>query len=187
MIQYDKDAQGNVTPKGVVWERTAGEYGTKLKTLIESYGPLSDCIFKIKRNGKAGDMGTTYEIMYAPPAIYRPDLYPKVPEIFANYSACGTVVIDRPYEDIVQFVATGSFPEKPQSDNNSAANAAPVMNQATPTQYRTNLDDVIDDSPIGPASNNTVPSGANAAPNNMPWNTNTTNAPSGMNRPTRYY
>lgn len=183
MIQYDKDAQGNVTPKGVVWERTAGEYGTKLKTLIESYGPLSDCIFKIKRNGKAGDMGTTYEIMYAPPTIYRPDLYPKVPEIFANYSACGTVVIDRPYEDIVQFVATGAFPEKPQANNTTAQSAASVAQQAPPVQYRTNLDAVIDDTPnVPPASNS-----GTAAPNNVPWNTAPTNAPGGMSRPTRYY
>lgn len=145
MIQYEKDAQGQVTAKPVVWERAAGDYGVKLKTLIEEYGPLSDVVFKIRRNGKAGDMNTTYEILFGNPSIYRPDLYPKKPELFEGYSACGTIVIDRDYNDIAQFVATGSFPQAPS--NNQAT--APVN---TAQAARAAIDVVVDDAPPAPAA-----------------------------------
>lgn len=137
MIQYEKDAQGQIISKPVVWERSAGEYGTKLKNMIAEYGPLSDCIFKVKRNGRAGDMGTTYELMFGNPSIYRADLYPKKPELFDGYSACGTVVIDKDFSALSQFASTGRFPE---SGSTSAV--------ATPAP--TNLDVVVDDSVSAP-------------------------------------
>ena len=50
MIEYVKNPDNQVIAKPVVWERSAYQYGNKLKTMIEEYGPLSDCIFRIKRN-----------------------------------------------------------------------------------------------------------------------------------------
>ena len=63
MIQYIKDPSTNqITAKPVVWERAANEYAIKFRTLIDEYGPLSNCVFKIRRNGQAQPMDTTYEI-----------------------------------------------------------------------------------------------------------------------------
>lgn len=173
MIQYS-NVDGQITAKPVVWERSAGEYGTKLKTLLEEYGPLSDSVFKIRRNGKKGDMSTTYEIMYGNPNIYRADLYVKKPELFDNYNALGTVVLDKSYDEISQFVATGTFPEVAKQVTSNNTQQVPPTN----TNYAN----------TAPANNYVAPAPvAEAAPQpaqRMPWEAPSNNAPS---RPTRYY
>lgn len=187
MIQYIQDpATGKITPTPVVWDRAAGEYATKFKTLIEEYGPLSDQIFKIKRNGKAGDMSTTYEILFGSPNMYPENLYPKTVEAFNNYSALGRIVLDKNYSDINTFLATGTFP---QAANTAAQNSA---NTAMPQQtyVGTNLDAIVDDTPSNAYANaastsyapnpTTVPGTGQA----MPWQGNTTAA---VNRPVRRY
>ena len=81
MIHYVTDTQtGAIVPVPVVWDRAATEYANKFKTLIEEYGPLSNLIFKIKRNGKAGDMSTTYEILMGNQTMYPIEQYPKIAE-----------------------------------------------------------------------------------------------------------
>lgn len=126
MIQYDKDPQtGAIIATPVVWERSAREYATKLKTLIDEYGPLSQSVFKIRRNGKKGTMDTTYEILYGNPNIYRPDIYPADRGDLEGYTALGKVVMDKDYNELAQFVATGSFPQRQQT-NESVAPAAAI-------------------------------------------------------------
>lgn len=193
MIQYVKDdATGKITPTPVVWDRTAGEYATKFKTLIEEYGPLSNQIFKIKRNGKAGDMSTTYEILFGSPNMYPEELYPKTVEAFSNYTALGRIVLDKNYNEINTFLATGNFP---QATNNTTNVAQPQQ-----SYVGTNLDAVVDDTPVPNYNNNAYPTTAtgyavepsiNTAPNTnigtgaqMPWQGNST---AGVNRPIRRY
>lgn len=125
MIQYEKDPQtGAVVATPVVWERAAREYATKLKTLIDEYGPLSQCVFKIRRNGKKGTMDTTYEILYGNPNIYRPDIYVADKGALEGYTALGKVVLDKDYNELTQFIATGNFPQRQQPNNNVAPAAA---------------------------------------------------------------
>lgn len=119
MIQYEKDQAGNITATPVVWERAAKEYATKLTTLMQEYGPLSDNVFKIRRNGKKGDMGTTYEILYGNPNIYRPDIYPKDTTPFEGYTALGKIVFDKTFEEINEYLATGNFPQRPRQEASS--------------------------------------------------------------------
>lgn len=188
MLQYTKDENGQVVVKPVVWERAAGEYATKFKTLIDEYGPLSDSIFKIRRNGKAGDMSTTYEILYGNPSIYRADLYPKDVNAFAGYSALGKIVMDRTFEEIAEFLATGNFPMRQRGNT--------TVNEAVPTAVEV---------PYVP----TVPTTGTAVPNNggyvpttttpvpsvvpgsgvptTPPNTYGAPATAPTSRPTRYY
>ena len=114
MIQYDKttDATGNViiTPKAAVWERSTA-YAKTLKSYLDNYGPLSDIICKVIRHGKAGDMQTTYEIVpNLNKNIYRDDVYVKDVNIFGGFHAFGTIVMDRTYDEIMQFQMTGQFP-----------------------------------------------------------------------------
>ena len=120
LIQYDKDETGKVIPTAKIWERSLS-YATQLATLINEYGPLSECLFKIKRNGAAGSTDTTYSIMYASPQVYRPELYPNVPNIFEGYKTVGTIVMDKNYEELVQFMNTGKFPEVVKTEPESAS------------------------------------------------------------------
>lgn len=134
MLQYGKDDQGNVTVKPVVWDRSAKQMSQKLVTMLEEYGPLSDCVFKVRRSGKAGDKDTTYEIMFANPAVYRPDLYPKNDTAFANYNTMGSKVLEKTFDELSEFVATGSFPSRGGNRNNNTNQAptAPSANYHTP-------------------------------------------------------
>ena len=144
MIQYDKatDSNGNVviTPKAMVWERSTA-YAKTLKSYLDNYGPLSDIICKVIRHGKAGDMQTTYEIVpNLNKNIYRDDVYVKDVNIFGNFNAFGTIVMDRTYDEILQFQMTGQFPQRAKADvaNSSASNNttqydAPPVVGSTPT------------------------------------------------------
>ena len=138
MIQYDKttDAAGNVviTPKAMIWERST-QYAKTLKSYLDNYGPLSDIICKIIRHGKAGDMQTTYEIVpNLNKTIYRDEVYVKDVNIFGDFTAFGTIVMDRTYDEIMQFQMTGQFPQRAKKENNSEEPVAtiPPMN-STPT------------------------------------------------------
>lgn len=169
MIQYVTNAPGQIEAKPVVWERSIG-YATKLKNDIDEYGPLSNCIFKIRRNGKAGDMQTTYDMRLGNPSMYNEANYPKIEDAFKGYSACGTIVLDKTFDEISAFLVNGSFPESKSSNNNPAKPSS--------------LDMVEDTVP-----NTTTPRNSWNGPTSGGY---TSNGTSGMtseapNRPTRYY
>ncbi len=167
MIQYVTNAQGQIEAKPVVWERSIS-YATKLKNDINEYGPLSNCIFKIKRNGKAGDMQTTYDMRLGNPSMYNEANYPKLADAFNGYSACGTIVLDKNFDEISTFMATGSFPEVKKADNTAPTNeVAPntyAPNTATPREAWS-----------APTTGGYTPNGTSAMPADAP------------SRPTRYY
>ena len=119
LIQYVTDpATGVVTPKAMIWER-ATNYAKTLKTYLDNYGPLSDVICKVVRHGKAGDMSTTYEIVpNLSKAVYRDDVYVKDTNIFGDFAADGTFVMNKTAPEMSEFLATGSFPQKPTVSNN---------------------------------------------------------------------
>lgn len=117
MIQYEKDESGKVVPQFVVWERSLG-YARVVKNLIDEYGPLKDMIFTITRDGEAGDLKTKYNILFANPKLY-PDsefiLDPSICKDAESFSPLGTIVSNKSYEDIDEYVKTGEFPEKKSS------------------------------------------------------------------------
>ena len=161
MIQYVTNEQGQIEAKPVVWERSIG-YATKLKNDIDEYGPLSNCIFKIRRNGKAGDMQTTYDMKLGNPAMYNEANYPKLVDAFKDYTACGTIVLDKTYDEIVAFLSNGSFPDNkntsaPSQDYNTSS--APTTSTYAPTETTAR----------------------------MPWDASENNTTSAPARPTRYY
>ena len=139
LLCYTRDENGNIVAHPQIWERT-GSYAVTLKNLIDNYGPLSDYLFKIKRNGKPGDTGTTYDIMYANPKVYVPELYPKDTSAFVNYSALGYPVLNKKYEELEAYLATGDFPMKPKVTNPQTAKTN-TSSQATYT------------APVSPANN----------------------------------
>lgn len=128
MIEYVRQDDGSFVPTPVVWERTAREYAIKLGTLINEYGPLSDLIFKIRRNGQAGDMHTTYEIMYVDQNKYNENVFNKVEGAFDNYSVLGTIVLDKNAQEIEQFIQTGNFPGYGENKNLDVTPTNPPAN-----------------------------------------------------------
>ena len=218
MIQYDKSADnaGNtvVTPKAMVWERSTA-YAKTLKSYLDNYGPLDDIICKIIRHGKAGDMQTTYEIVpNLNKNIYRDEIYVKDENIFGDFNAFGTIVMDRTYDEIMQFQMTGQFPvrEKKQEAQTEApaqnyAPQAPMNQGFVPPQYNQTAAPPFENyvAPSGEPVQQTVTAPqftsaapqqpVNPAPNTwgqptprtaMPWDNNTQQQAGGFERPRRY-
>lgn len=137
LIQYVKDENGNVVPQAKIWERSAS-YAVTIKNLIDEYGPLSDCIFKIRRSGEAGSMNTTYSIMFGNPQVYRPEFYPKDESLFKDYSVVGSAVMDKTFEELAEFIATGEFPARQNNNSQPTNTSYPEMspqNPAPPASY----------------------------------------------------
>lgn len=116
MVTYTADENGKISATPVIWERTMN-YARKIATLLNDYGPLSDYVFKITRNGAAGSRDTTYDINLANPNVYTSSAYPKVEDAFKDYEVCGTSLMSRNYEDMTTYVNTGNFPAKQTSSN----------------------------------------------------------------------
>lgn len=186
MIQYVKDEQGQIVPKPVIWDRAALQMSKKLVSMIQEYGPLSDCVFKIRRSGAAGSMDTTYEIMFANPTIYKPELYPVLSDAFANYNVVGGAVMNKSAADLEVFLSTGSFPNvNPQQNNNQAAPA--TYNEAPPTNTPAYNAPAQQYSAPAQPQNYGAPTGYQA-PNPSTHNTQMPNMNNGApGRPNRYY
>ena len=185
LIQYNRVTDPNtgvqsIVPQAMIWERSTA-YAKTLKSYLDNYGPLSDIICKIIRHGKAGDMQTTYEIVpNLSKTVFPDEVYVKDPSIFGTFEAFGTIVMDRTYDEMAHFVATGEFPAKPAAQQTNAPAAAP---EVTPRTY---------DAPqAAPAATPTyaAPQAAPTAPNfgaqpapAQNWN----NPAGGFDRPRRY-
>ena len=126
LIEYVRDDQGQIQALPRVFERPAS-YANTLKQLLDEYGPLSDNIFKIKRSGAPKSRDTRYNIMYASPAVYRPDLYPKKPELFEGYKAVGNAVVDKTADELMDLCYTNGF----------IKSADPDMEPIVDMQYKT--------------------------------------------------
>ena len=109
---HGDDGQIQVIPK--VWERPA-TFANTLKNYCDEYGNLSDCIFRIKRNGKAGSTSTTYDILYANPKVYTDVAYPKKSELLEEYTALGNACMDMSYADMVKLATEESGDVTPPS------------------------------------------------------------------------
>lgn len=122
-----------------LWER-GKKFISKLSSLCSRYPNLVSHIFEIERNGKKGEQTTTYEIYDVHNDNTRLEDLPEVPEIL------GGVVLDKTYEDMEDYIATGRFrdannapsrhdrrePEQPQrreSSNNSYGRRTPATSE----------------------------------------------------------
>jgi hypothetical protein len=102
---------------------SASEIASKLR----DYGPLNERVFKVTRNGAAGNMQTTYAISYIP--VYdKPEAVPADFSAFNNFNIAKHSFWEKSLEDINTFLATGSFPEyvRPQAANQAPAEGAYV-------------------------------------------------------------
>lgn len=122
LIQYVQDVNGNLVPTPKVWERST-VYVNTFNNYLNDYGPLSDCLFKVTRNGSAGSTKTTYDISFIPTnsPVYRPENYVKDTSLFEGYKAVGNAVLNYNAEKMLELL--------------SGADTAPT----TPVTPRTNI------------------------------------------------
>lgn len=178
MIQYVTDPQTNaIVPKPFVWERSMS-YAARLKSLLDEYGPLTDCIFKIKRCGAAGSRDTTYEIYYGSPKMYPDEIYVKDFSGLSDLNFLGTVVLDKNYDEIDYYLNTGRFPQSTTTNNesntatsnNTAYNTQASSVPPAPTQYVPKAEPVNSPGQQPPHSSNinTPPPREQYVPNTAP-------------------
>ena len=120
----------------VIWERPAG-FSREIANLIKDYGDLTNRVFKITRNGTAGNMQTTYSISYIP--LYdKPECVTNDFSAFSNFNIAKHSFWEKTLGDINVFLNTGSFPEiarAPQAPTPTDADAPAYsrnMNMTTP-------------------------------------------------------
>lgn len=187
MIQYTVDQQGQLNAQPVIWERSM-QYASRLKSMLDEYGPLSECLFKIKRNGAAQSMDTTYDIFFCSPKTYPNESYPAIPDAFKDVKLLGGVVLDKSFEELNTYLATGDFPQNPVQTASQG--------QVTPPQYvpKTNVN--IEAAPVqAPVVQQPYTPQPTAAPPVVPQQPVTTAQPQVQQqyqatvpqRPVRYY
>lgn len=201
LIQYNRVTDPNtgvqtIVPQAMIWERSTA-YAKTLKSYLDNYGPLSDIICKIIRHGKAGDMQTTYEIVpNLSKTVFPDEVYVKDPTLFGTFEAFGTIVMDRTYDEMAHFVATGEFPARQPAQQNGApvapagvpSGVAPRTYDAAPTVTNVPPTGGYNTAPAAaptyaaPTAAPTTPNfGSQAAPTQN-WN----NPSGGFDRPRRY-
>lgn len=111
LVSYkDKTTGGWSEPLPVIWERPAS-FSREIATKLANFGDLTQSMFKITRNGVAGDMKTTYSLDYAVPAIFKPEMIPADFSAFNTFNIARHSYWEKTPEEINIFLTTGAFPE----------------------------------------------------------------------------
>ena len=184
LIEYVKDNNGNITPVAKVWDRPVS-YAYKLRDYLNNYGPLSDVIFTVKRNGAAGDQGTTYTEMPCMPNMFPTEKYPKI-DFPSDYQALGIAVMKKSVDDIRAYLETGNFPA-----TNKQANTAPVVTNQQGASGLGNFNAPVNTPPVTESQSGVQRVSANpqvAETPQYPWQqTPKSDSQIAPSRPVRYY
>lgn len=185
LIEYVTDERGAVTPVPRVWERPTS-FISVLRSIYEEYGDISSAIFKIKRHGERGNLQTSYDVLFANPAIYKPEVFVRDFSGFDNYSPLGYNILDKSVEDMETYLQTGNFPLRTVSKEETSTEATHLAQggYSEPIQYG-ELNQTTDFTKAIPSN---VPTGnPNTVTANIDINTAnprmSTNAPTQFRRP----
>ena len=148
MIVSYRDAQsttGYTPPTPVIWDRPAA-FSRELANKLMVAGNLKDVLVLITRNGKAGDMQTTYSVDVLPAnhPVFKPEMIPADFSAFNNFNIAKHSYWEKSAEEINAFLATGQFPERAQTNaqqavNNVATAASAYGAQPTSVQTEANF------------------------------------------------
>lgn len=110
LVAYKDNTTGSISAaEPVVWERP-DSFSREIANLLNDFGDLREHVFKVTRNGAAGDMKTTYTIGYVP--LYdKPDYVPADLSAFDNFNIAKHSYWEKTEDEIRAFLETGSFPE----------------------------------------------------------------------------
>ena len=125
-------ATGYTNPIPVVWERPAS-FSRELANKLVIAGDLRNTLVMITRNGKAGDMQTTYsmDLLPADHPVFKPEMIPIDFSAFNNFNIARHSYWEKSVNEINTFLTTGSFPERTSDTTNSVVNSS----YATTTPY----------------------------------------------------
>ena len=130
LVSYKDKTTGEWSkPIPVIWDRPAS-FSRDIATYLKDYGDLKNVLFKITRNGKKRDPQTTYNISFAVPTIFKPELIPTDFSAFRNFNVEKHSYYVKSTDEINAFLATGSFPETNTGAGQVQGNIAPVTNYA---------------------------------------------------------
>ena len=129
LVSYrDPAAQGGYTaPAPVIWDRPAA-FSRELANKLMVAGDLRNTLVLITRNGKAGDMQTTYSMDILPNdhPVFKPEMIPADFSAFNNFNIARHSYWEKTAEEIQVYLTTGQFPENIK--NNANQSAAPAAN-----------------------------------------------------------
>jgi len=130
LLMYVKDGSGNIESQACIWDRPAS-FAQTLKSYMDDYGDLRNLVFKIRRHGAKGDLSTTYDILPANPEIYKPTIYVADFKAFDNFDLSFYHCLDKTFEEMNEYVTTGSFPEKTTTKTQTNSTASVSTNVKT--------------------------------------------------------
>ena len=120
-------ATGYTAPAPVIWERPAA-FSRELANKLMIAGDLRNTLVLITRNGKAGDMQTTYSMDILPEThpVFKPDMIPTDFSAFDNFNIARHSYWEKSAEEIQAYITTGQFPERVQTNNQQSATTSVV-------------------------------------------------------------
>ena len=145
LIEYTKNESGNIVATPKVWERPEA-FAMTIASYIQEYGDLRDCVFKIKRIGKKGDLKTEYQVLPTNPMKYSEENgFVKDFTDLDSLDLSHHSYMNKTKEEMETFLRTGDFyqPSTPKTF---------VVETPTPTQV----------------TNNTFPEPAQSVPQDTP-------------------
>lgn len=130
MVSYrDPNADGGYTaPIPVIWDRPAA-FSRELANKLMIAGDLRNTLVLITRNGKAGDMQTTYsmDILPSDHPVFKPEMVPADFSAFNNFNIARHSYWEKTADEINVYLTTGQFPERTQTNTQqTTANVAAV-------------------------------------------------------------
>ena len=124
LVSYrDPNAEGGYSaPIPVIWDRPAA-FSRELANKLMIAGDLRNTLVLITRNGKAGDMQTTYsmDILPSDHPVFKPTMVPAEFSAFNNFNIAKHSYWEKSADEINTFLATGQFPERVQTNNQQPA------------------------------------------------------------------
>ena len=134
LVQYTTDEKGVVVAQAKVWERPA-QFSKKIKTLFKEYGNISDSVFKVVRHGKKGDTKTDYDILFAHPMVYKPEIYVKDFRDFNNFELNKFFFTEKTADEMREFLETGKFSDKKETTKIASEVTMPKTQAQQATSY----------------------------------------------------
>lgn len=137
MVSYrDPNAEGGYSaPAPVIWDRPAA-FSRELANKLMIAGDLRNTLVLITRNGKAGDMQTTYsmDILPSDHPVFKPNMVPADFSAFNNFNIAKHSYWEKTADEIQVYLTTGQFPERVQANTQQTATTVnPANTYAAPS------------------------------------------------------
>ena len=111
LLEYVNGSDGSIQAIPRVWERPIS-FARDLANILDTYGPLSNIVIQVSRNGFGTD--TRYQLMPMPAERFPENVYVKDSSVIGKWNALGTIILNKTEEECNEYLKNGSFPAKAQ-------------------------------------------------------------------------